>query len=170
MCVRLLYLAAMSPPRLGRVAAEWYDESRQPRALPVPVVLRSGSRQPEIGNRSDVRAQHDRRVAAPRRPASVAKWPRSKYIVPSISSFPHSNPDCVATLRIHARGMVCGRRPGRRRTLRHQSLLEYANYRYFKVATLVIALAIGVYVWDKPPGGPNGGTWWATASGASARC
>jgi hypothetical protein len=43
--------------------------------------------------------------------------------------------------------------------LRHQSLLEYANYRYFKVATLVIALAIGVYVWDKPPGGPNGGTW-----------
>jgi len=43
--------------------------------------------------------------------------------------------------------------------LRHQSLLEYANYRYFKFAALVIALAVGWYVWDNPPGGPNGGTW-----------
>jgi len=43
--------------------------------------------------------------------------------------------------------------------LRHQSLLEYANYRYFRVAALVIALVTGWYLWDDPPGGPNGGTW-----------
>jgi hypothetical protein len=43
--------------------------------------------------------------------------------------------------------------------LRHQSLLSYARYRYFKVAVVVIATAIGVYLWDKPPGGRNGGTW-----------
>ena len=43
--------------------------------------------------------------------------------------------------------------------MRHQSLLEYANFRYFKVAVVVVALAIGAYMWDKEPGGPNGGTW-----------
>jgi len=43
--------------------------------------------------------------------------------------------------------------------LRHQSLLAYANYRYFKVTVAVVALAVGVYAWDRPPGGPGGGTW-----------
>ena len=49
--------------------------------------------------------------------------------------------------------------------MRHQSLLAYANYRYFKVAVVVVALAIGVYVWDNPPGGPGGGTWLGYALG-----
>jgi hypothetical protein len=43
--------------------------------------------------------------------------------------------------------------------VQHQSLLEYANYRYLKVAAVMMALAIGAYVWHRPPGGPNGGTW-----------
>ena len=43
--------------------------------------------------------------------------------------------------------------------MRHQSLLAYAHYRFLKVAVAVVALTIGVYAWDKPPGGPNGGTW-----------
>ena len=43
--------------------------------------------------------------------------------------------------------------------MRHQSLLAYANYRYFKVTVAVVALAVGVYAWDRPPGGPGGGTW-----------
>lgn len=43
--------------------------------------------------------------------------------------------------------------------MRHQSLLAYANYRYFKIAVLVIAATAGVYLWHRPPGGPSGGTW-----------
>ena len=43
--------------------------------------------------------------------------------------------------------------------MRHQSLLTYASYRWLKVATLVVALAIAAYAWYRPPGGPNGGTW-----------
>jgi hypothetical protein len=43
--------------------------------------------------------------------------------------------------------------------LRHQSLLGYARYRYFKVAVVVLAAAVGAYLWDRPPGGRNGGTW-----------
>ena len=43
--------------------------------------------------------------------------------------------------------------------VQHQSLLAYARYRYLKVAAVVVALAIGVYIWDRPPNGPYGGTW-----------
>jgi hypothetical protein len=43
--------------------------------------------------------------------------------------------------------------------VRHQSLLAYAGYRYLKVALAVVALAIGAYVWHRPPNGPYGGTW-----------
>ncbi len=43
--------------------------------------------------------------------------------------------------------------------MRHQSLLAFAGYRYLKVALFAVALAIGAYVWDNPPGGPHGGTW-----------
>ena len=43
--------------------------------------------------------------------------------------------------------------------MRHQSLLAFARYRYLKVALFALALAIGAYVWDSPPGGPHGGTW-----------
>ncbi len=43
--------------------------------------------------------------------------------------------------------------------MRHQSLLAYANYRFAKIAVGVIVLCIAAYAWDRPPGGPNGGTW-----------
>lgn len=43
--------------------------------------------------------------------------------------------------------------------MRHQSLLAYANYRFAKVAAAVVVLTIAAYAWDKPPGGPGGGTW-----------
>ena len=43
--------------------------------------------------------------------------------------------------------------------MRHQSLLAFAGYRYLKVALVVVALAIGAYVWHRPPNGPYGGTW-----------
>ncbi len=43
--------------------------------------------------------------------------------------------------------------------MQHQSVLAYARYRYLKVATVVIALVIGVYIWHRPPNGPYGGTW-----------
>jgi hypothetical protein len=43
--------------------------------------------------------------------------------------------------------------------LRHQSLLAYGSYRFCKIAVLVVALTVGAYLWDNPPGGRNGGTW-----------
>jgi hypothetical protein len=49
--------------------------------------------------------------------------------------------------------------------VRHQSLLAYARYRYLKVTVVVIALAIGAYLWDRPPTGPYGGTWLGYALG-----
>lgn len=49
--------------------------------------------------------------------------------------------------------------------MRHQSLLAHANYRYGKVSVVVVALAVGVYAWDNPPGGPGGGTWLGYALG-----
>jgi hypothetical protein len=49
--------------------------------------------------------------------------------------------------------------------LRHQSLLAYANFRYLKVAVVVVALTVGAYLWDNPPGGRNGGTWLGYALG-----
>jgi hypothetical protein len=52
--------------------------------------------------------------------------------------------------------------------VRHQSLLAYAGYRYLKVTVAVVALAIGAYLWDRPPGGPYGGTWLGYALGTIA--
>jgi len=43
--------------------------------------------------------------------------------------------------------------------VQHQSLLAYARYRYLKVAAIVVALVIAVYIWHRPPNGPYGGTW-----------
>ena len=43
--------------------------------------------------------------------------------------------------------------------MQHQSLLAYARYRYLKVAAVIVALVIGVYIWHRPPNGPYGGTW-----------
>jgi len=42
--------------------------------------------------------------------------------------------------------------------LRHQSVLAYANFRYLKVATLLIALAAFLYIWYVPPVGRYGGS------------
>jgi hypothetical protein len=42
--------------------------------------------------------------------------------------------------------------------LRHQSLLAYGRYLYFKIALAVVAVVVAAYLWDKPPGGRNGGT------------
>ncbi len=44
----------------------------------------------------------------------------------------------------------------------HQSILEYKNGRYLKLALALCALAIGAYVWHEPPTvylKPYGGTW-----------
>jgi hypothetical protein len=44
----------------------------------------------------------------------------------------------------------------------HQSILEFKHGRYFKVALLLCAAAIGVYWWHEPPAvylKPYGGTW-----------
>ncbi len=44
----------------------------------------------------------------------------------------------------------------------HQSILEYRRGRYFKLALLLCAAAIGVYFWHEPPAvylKPYGGTW-----------
>jgi hypothetical protein len=49
--------------------------------------------------------------------------------------------------------------------LRHQSLLAFAGYRYLKVTAVVVALVVGAYVLDRPPGGRSGGTWLGYALG-----
>ena len=44
-------------------------------------------------------------------------------------------------------------------SLAHQSILAYARYRYLKIATAAVVVAIAAYVWDRPPNGRYGGTW-----------
>jgi len=41
----------------------------------------------------------------------------------------------------------------------HQSLLVFHRYRYLKLAVLLLIAAVAAYVWQKPEGPPNGGTW-----------
>jgi hypothetical protein len=43
--------------------------------------------------------------------------------------------------------------------VRHQSILEYARFRWFKVALGLSVLAGAVYVWHEPRLKPYGGTW-----------
>ncbi|MDH5265899.1 MAG: hypothetical protein OEX21_14210 [Betaproteobacteria bacterium] len=43
--------------------------------------------------------------------------------------------------------------------MRHQSILEYARFRWLKAALWLSALAGGVYIWHEPPLKPYGGTW-----------
>ena len=44
--------------------------------------------------------------------------------------------------------------------MQRQTLMKYRNYRYFKVASLLVAVAIAAYVLIKPAGGEHyGGTW-----------
>ncbi len=39
------------------------------------------------------------------------------------------------------------------------SYLAYEGYRWLKLTVLVLALAIAAYAFDRPAGGPSGGTW-----------
>ncbi len=43
--------------------------------------------------------------------------------------------------------------------MRHRSLLAYANYRYLKVAAVVVVVSVAAYALDHPPTGRYGGTW-----------
>ena len=43
--------------------------------------------------------------------------------------------------------------------MRHRTLLEYKNFRYFKLAVVLMAAAIIAYIWHRPPVGAYGGTW-----------
>lgn len=42
--------------------------------------------------------------------------------------------------------------------MRHQSILEYARFRWFKAASLLCVLAAAAYLWHDPPLKPYGGT------------
>lgn len=41
----------------------------------------------------------------------------------------------------------------------HQAFLVYNRFRYLKLALLLLVAAVAAYVWHKPTGLPNGGTW-----------
>jgi hypothetical protein len=43
--------------------------------------------------------------------------------------------------------------------VRHNSILEYAHFRWFKGGLVLCALAAAAYLWHRPPIKPNGGTW-----------
>ena len=44
-------------------------------------------------------------------------------------------------------------------SVRHRSILAYAQYRYLKLAAALGVAAIAAYVWHRPPTGAYGGTW-----------
>jgi hypothetical protein len=43
--------------------------------------------------------------------------------------------------------------------VKHRSILEYANFRWFKLALFLCAASAAVYIWHDPPLKPYGGTW-----------
>ena len=43
--------------------------------------------------------------------------------------------------------------------MRHRSILEYAEFRWFKAAIALAILATVAYLWHDPPLKPHGGTW-----------
>ena len=49
--------------------------------------------------------------------------------------------------------------------MRHQSILEYARFRWFKAALWVSVLAGAAYLWHEPAPKPYGGTWLGYALG-----
>ena len=49
--------------------------------------------------------------------------------------------------------------------MRHYSILEYANFRWFKAALVVSTLCAALYIWHDPPLKPYGGTWLGYALG-----
>ena len=44
-------------------------------------------------------------------------------------------------------------------TVRHQSILEYAGFRWFKASLVLAAACAALYLWHDPPLKPYGGTW-----------
>lgn len=50
--------------------------------------------------------------------------------------------------------------------MRHQSILEYARFRWFKAAIALSVLAAAAYLWHDPPLKPYGGTWLGYALGS----
>ena len=50
--------------------------------------------------------------------------------------------------------------------MRHRSILEYAQFRWFKAAVALAVLAGGAYLWHDPPLKPHGGTWLGYALGS----
>ncbi len=49
--------------------------------------------------------------------------------------------------------------------MRHQSILEYAGFRWFKAGLVLAAICAAVYLWHEPPLKPYGGTWLGYALG-----
>ena len=49
--------------------------------------------------------------------------------------------------------------------MRHQSILEYARFRWLKGALLLSVACAAVYIWHDPPLKPYGGTWLGYALG-----
>lgn len=49
--------------------------------------------------------------------------------------------------------------------MKHRSILEYANFRWFKGAVILSVLAGVAYLWHDPPLKPYGGTWLGYALG-----
>lgn len=49
--------------------------------------------------------------------------------------------------------------------VRHQSILEYARFRWFKAALGLSSIAGAAYLWHEPPLKPYGGTWLGYALG-----
>ena len=43
--------------------------------------------------------------------------------------------------------------------MRHRSILEYAQFRWFKAAVALSCIAAAAYLWHDPPLKPHGGTW-----------
>ena len=49
--------------------------------------------------------------------------------------------------------------------MRHQSILEYARFRWFKASLVLVAACTLAYLWHDPPLKPYGGTWLGYALG-----
>jgi hypothetical protein len=49
--------------------------------------------------------------------------------------------------------------------VRHYSILEYARFRWFKIAVAISLVAAAAYLWHEPPVKPYGGTWLGYALG-----
>jgi hypothetical protein len=53
----------------------------------------------------------------------------------------------------------CATGDGHGGTVKHRSILEYAQFRWFKAGIALSVLAAAAYLWHEPPLKPHGGTW-----------